>query len=218
MQFTDDLEHEVELGQRGVATHKESTPNERANASQDDAQLIDVGGWLVWFHEQSVRRNPFCFKESPRNLAVSYATHLVHHVLRRALRQAIRPRIQRHRRLHPGTIGATGDPLGPWGAGQLATPRAPELMPLIRGDHRLARGPLDHVMTPRLGVLPRSGRVAVQTRLGLSDHHRIDVFHRDEEAGRARMPRLTTTASRTPRPRWTFVRGWIARRRTGGVP
>ena len=67
----DDLEHEVELGQRGVAAHKESTPNERANASQDDAQLIDVGGWLVWFHEQSVRRNPFCFKESPRNLAVS---------------------------------------------------------------------------------------------------------------------------------------------------
>ena len=30
------LEHEVELGQRGVAAHKESTPNERADASQDD--------------------------------------------------------------------------------------------------------------------------------------------------------------------------------------
>ena len=45
MQFTDDLEHEVELGQRGVATHKESTPNERADASQDDAQLIDIGVW-----------------------------------------------------------------------------------------------------------------------------------------------------------------------------
>jgi hypothetical protein len=27
--------------------------------------------WLVLFHAQSVRRNPFCFKGSPRNLAVS---------------------------------------------------------------------------------------------------------------------------------------------------
>ena len=33
----EDLEHEVELGQRGVAAHKESTPNERADASQADA-------------------------------------------------------------------------------------------------------------------------------------------------------------------------------------
>jgi hypothetical protein len=61
----EDLEHEVEVGQRGVAAHKEATPNEGADASQDDAQLIDVGVWLVVFHEQSVRRNPFYFKGFP---------------------------------------------------------------------------------------------------------------------------------------------------------
>ncbi len=50
----EDLEHEVELGQRGVAPHQESAPDEGADASQDDTQLIDVGMRLVWFHEQSV--------------------------------------------------------------------------------------------------------------------------------------------------------------------
>ena len=50
----EDLEHEVELGQRGVAPHLESAPDEGADASQDDTQLIDVGMRLVWFHAQSV--------------------------------------------------------------------------------------------------------------------------------------------------------------------
>ena len=50
----DDLEHEVELGQRGVAPHQESAPDKGADVSQDDTQLIDVGMRLVWFHEQSV--------------------------------------------------------------------------------------------------------------------------------------------------------------------
>jgi len=46
-----ELEHEVQLGQRGVTSDKESTPDEWTDAAQDDAQLIDVWmGWLL-FHE-----------------------------------------------------------------------------------------------------------------------------------------------------------------------
>jgi hypothetical protein len=66
-----ELEHEVQLSQRGVTLDKESTPDEWTDAAQDDAQLIDVWmGWLL-FHEQSVRRHIPCFKGSPRYLAGS---------------------------------------------------------------------------------------------------------------------------------------------------
>jgi hypothetical protein len=67
----EDLEHEMELCQRGVASDQEPTPDERTDASQDDAQLVDVQVYLVLVHAQSVRRNPCCFKGSPRNLALS---------------------------------------------------------------------------------------------------------------------------------------------------
>ena len=39
----ENLDHEVELGQRGITSHQEPAPDERADASQDDTQLIDVG-------------------------------------------------------------------------------------------------------------------------------------------------------------------------------
>ena len=68
----DDLEHVVELCQGRVASDQESTPDERADASQDDTQLIDVWVCSVLVHEQSVRRNPLCCKRSPRYLAVPY--------------------------------------------------------------------------------------------------------------------------------------------------
>jgi hypothetical protein len=67
----EDLEHEVELSQGGIASDKESTPDERTDTSQNDAQLIDVWVGLLLFHEQSVRRSAYCFKGSPRNLALS---------------------------------------------------------------------------------------------------------------------------------------------------
>ena len=67
----DDLEYEVELGQGGVTSDQESTPDERTDASQDDAQLIDVRVCLVLFHAQSVGRKAHCCKGSPRNLALS---------------------------------------------------------------------------------------------------------------------------------------------------
>lgn len=38
----ENLDHEVELGQGGVASHQEPSPDERADISQDDTQLIDV--------------------------------------------------------------------------------------------------------------------------------------------------------------------------------
>lgn len=50
----EDLEYEVEVGQGGVTAHKESMPDERADASQDNTQLIDVRVGLLLFHEQSV--------------------------------------------------------------------------------------------------------------------------------------------------------------------
>src|SRR2546427_7273272 len=58
----DDLEYEVELGQGGVTSDQESTPDERTDASQDDAQLIDVRVCLVLFHAQSVGRKVHCCK------------------------------------------------------------------------------------------------------------------------------------------------------------
>src|SRR5215510_6428858 len=66
-----ELEHEVQLGQRGVTSDKESTPDEWTDASQDDTQLIDVWMGLLLCHAQSVRRHTPCFKGSPRYLAVS---------------------------------------------------------------------------------------------------------------------------------------------------
>ena len=50
-----------------------SSPDERTDASQDNAQLIDVWVGSLLFHEQSVRRDPCCFKGSPRYLALSRA-------------------------------------------------------------------------------------------------------------------------------------------------
>ena len=66
-----ELEHEVQLGQRGFTSDKESTPVKWTDASQDDAQLIDVWMGLLLCHAQSVRRYTPCFKGSPRYLAVS---------------------------------------------------------------------------------------------------------------------------------------------------
>src|SRR5215471_16011941 len=66
-----ELEHKVQLGQRGVTSDKESTPDKWTDASQDDTQLIDVWMGLLLFHAQSVRRHTPCFKGSPRYLAVS---------------------------------------------------------------------------------------------------------------------------------------------------
>jgi len=49
-----DLEHEVELSEGGVASNQESSPDERTDASQNDAQLVDVWVGSLLFHEQSV--------------------------------------------------------------------------------------------------------------------------------------------------------------------
>src|SRR5262245_5549141 len=61
-----ELEHEVQLGQRGIASDQEATPDEWTDASQDNAQLIDVWMGLLLVHAQSVRRHTPSFKGSPR--------------------------------------------------------------------------------------------------------------------------------------------------------
>jgi hypothetical protein len=68
----------VEWGQGGVASDQESPPDEWTDVSKNDAQLINVWVGSLWFHEQSVRRNPLCFKGSPRFLAVSKLPRLPH--------------------------------------------------------------------------------------------------------------------------------------------
>jgi hypothetical protein len=39
----DELEDVMELGESGVAVYKEAAPDERADASQDNAELINTG-------------------------------------------------------------------------------------------------------------------------------------------------------------------------------
>jgi len=50
---------------------EETAPDEGADPSEDDTQLVDAGR-LYWLaHGQSVPRKTLCFKVSPRNLALS---------------------------------------------------------------------------------------------------------------------------------------------------
>ncbi len=67
----DELEDVRELGKSGVAIYKKSAPDERADASQDDAELINAGQWVRWFHALSVTRCEFGLKGSPRDLTLS---------------------------------------------------------------------------------------------------------------------------------------------------
>src|SRR5262245_13774128 len=100
-----ELEHEVQLGQGGVTSDKESTPDKGTDASQDDTQLIDVWMGLLLFHAQSVRRHTPCFKGSPRYLAVS-SCKLAHTTLIRVAcpssRSEIMPCIHASFPRHPG--------------------------------------------------------------------------------------------------------------------
>lgn len=86
----------------------------------------------------------------------------MHHLLRRPLGQAMRARTQRHRRLDPRTIGATGRGEHP-----------PETRP-----HRLARRALQHLMPSWLGIVPRQRRGAVRALFGFDHDDLINVFRR----------------------------------------
>jgi hypothetical protein len=46
-------------------------PDERADAAQDDTQLVDARCWAGLVHEQSVPRWTLCCKVSPRILTLS---------------------------------------------------------------------------------------------------------------------------------------------------
>jgi hypothetical protein len=68
-----DLQNVVEVSQRGVAMHEEAAPDERADASQNAAQLIDGKqcGSGRRFHALSVAQCVASLKDSPRILALS---------------------------------------------------------------------------------------------------------------------------------------------------
>jgi hypothetical protein len=168
-------------------------------------------GFLHWRGDRLWRRLlPLADRPStPRD-----TTHIVPHLLWRAFGQALGPRTPRSPRLHPRTIGATGNPYWPGRSGHLAACRAPQLMPLLRGHHRRDRRHLNPWMTPRRGICSREGRVAVRALRGLASHARIDCFSRDQGARMARMARLTTATARASRTMRTLRRSRIARRRT----
>ena len=65
------LEDVVKMCQSGIAAHEETAPDEGADPSEDDTQLVDAGRCTGLAHGQSVPRKTLCFKVSPRNLALS---------------------------------------------------------------------------------------------------------------------------------------------------
>src|SRR5215211_8095812 len=83
----------------------------------------------------------------------SHTKQVVHDLFGGALGQAIGPRAQRHRGVDAGTVGPTGNALGPGRARSLAAIGTNQLMPLIFGHHRLDRRNLDHLMTKRRGIV-----------------------------------------------------------------
>jgi hypothetical protein len=72
------LEDVVKMCQGGIAAHEETAPDEGADPSEDDPQLVDPGRCTGLAHGQSVPRETLCFKVSPRNLALSNTSLLSH--------------------------------------------------------------------------------------------------------------------------------------------
>jgi hypothetical protein len=68
-----DLQNVVEVSQKGIAMYEEAAPDERADASQDDAQLIDGRqcGTGRQARALSVAQCVASLKESPQILALS---------------------------------------------------------------------------------------------------------------------------------------------------
>ena len=84
-------------------------------------------------------------------------------------------------------------------------------MPLLLRHDRLDRGHLHHLVTKRRGIVTGGRGVTTATLLRLEHYDLIDGFHRDEEARRARMIRLTPTTALTSWATWTLRLRRIAR-------
>ena len=81
-------------------------------------------------------------------------------------------------------------------------------LPLRPADRRH----FDDLMTPRLGIISREGRLAMGALLWLEHHHLIDFFHRYQGVSMARVTRLSAATSLTPRATCLSVLWRIARR------
>jgi hypothetical protein len=66
-----DLQDGVEMRQRSLATHKDTTPDEWADAAQDDAQLVETARCSRGHHVLRVTQCRVSLKDSPRYLALS---------------------------------------------------------------------------------------------------------------------------------------------------
>ena len=62
-----DVQDVVEMLKRRVARDEEAAPDERADASQDDTQLIDIGLWRSGrqYHALSIAQCVVSLKDSP---------------------------------------------------------------------------------------------------------------------------------------------------------
>jgi hypothetical protein len=65
-----DLQDGVEMRQRGLAAHKDTTPDEWADAAQDDAQLVETERCSRGHHVLRVTQCRISLKDSPRYLAL----------------------------------------------------------------------------------------------------------------------------------------------------
>jgi hypothetical protein len=66
-----DLPDGVEMRQRGIAAHQDTTPDEWADTAQGDAQLVDVEWRGRGSHVLRVAQCRISLKDSPRYLALS---------------------------------------------------------------------------------------------------------------------------------------------------
>jgi len=116
------LEDVVKMCQSGIAAHEETAPDEGADPSEDDTQLVDAGRCTGLAHGQSVPRKTLCFKVSPRNLALSIESAHAQGIRRCGLRQARYVGLAKTHLQHLATAAALNFVrLGEWLTG---TPRA----------------------------------------------------------------------------------------------
>ena len=67
----ENLQDGMEVRQGGLAGHQHPTPDERADAAQDDAQLVDAEWWSSGSHALRVAQCIVPLKGAPRYLALS---------------------------------------------------------------------------------------------------------------------------------------------------
>ena len=67
----EDLQDGMEVRQGRLAGHQHPTPDERADTTQDDTELVDAEQWSSGSHALRVAQRGVPLKGSPRYLALS---------------------------------------------------------------------------------------------------------------------------------------------------